>query len=129
MRSRRGRQWALTFPISVLFIGSEVRQPASAPALPLVTDLGAGETAVLALALESKDAVVVLVVVLDDGVARRVAAALHLKLTGTLGVLLDAKRAGLIPALAPILDQLDVLRFRLARRTRAAVLKLAGELP
>jgi predicted nucleic acid-binding protein len=75
------------------------------------------------LALESRKAVVVL----DDALARRVAEALGLRLTGTLGLLLDAKRAGLIPAVGPLLDQLQALRFRVAPHTRAAVLKLAGE--
>jgi len=42
-------------------------------------------------------------------------------------LLLDAKRAGLIPAVGPLLDQLDALRFRVAPHTRTAVLKLAGE--
>jgi predicted nucleic acid-binding protein len=46
-----------------------VRQPVSMAALPLVFDLGPGETEVLALALESHDAVAIL----DDGLARRVA--------------------------------------------------------
>jgi len=100
-----------------------VRRPVSAPALPLVTDLGPGETQVLALALESRDAIVVV----DDDLARRTAEALGLRLTGTLGILLDAKRAGLIPAVEPLLDQLQQLRFRLAAHTRAAVLRLAGE--
>jgi predicted nucleic acid-binding protein len=77
------------------------------------------------LALESRDAVVVM----DDALGRRVAAMLGLRLTGTLGVLLDAKRAGLIPAVGPVLDQLQALRFRLAPHTRIAVLALAGELP
>ena len=75
------------------------------------------------LALESgKD-----VVVLEDGLARRVAETLGLRLKGTLGLLLDAKRAGLIPALGPLFDQLNALRFRVAPYTRTAVLKLAGE--
>lgn len=100
-----------------------VRSPVSKAALPLVNDLGVGETQVLMLALELRDAVVIL----DDGLARRVAETLHLRLTGTLGLLLDAKRAGLLPAVAPVLDQLQALRFRLAPFTRAAVLKLAGE--
>ncbi len=91
--------------------------------MPLVTDLGAGETQVLMLALESSDAVVVL----DDALARQLAEVLGIRLTGTLGLLLDARRAGLIPALAPVLDQLQALRFRLAPHTRAVVLKLAGE--
>ncbi len=100
-----------------------IRRPVSALALPLVTDLGPGETEVLMLALEAREAIVVL----DDALARQVAETLGLCLTGTLGLLLDAKRAGLIPKVSPVLDQLEALRFRLALHTRAAVLKLAGE--
>ena len=102
-----------------------VRRPTSEPALPLVTDLGPGETQVLMLALESRDAIVVL----DDALARQVAEMLNLRLTGTLGLLLDAKRANLVSAVAPLLDRLQDLRFRLAPHTRAAVLKLAEEEP
>lgn len=99
------------------------RRPASFAALPLVTDLGPGEAEVLALTLETKDAITVL----DDALARQVAETLRLPLTGTLGLLLDAKRHGLIPTVGPFLEQLEALGFRLAAHTRAAVLKLAGE--
>ena len=75
------------------------------------------------LALESLDAIVVL----DDALAGQLAEALGLRLTGTLGLLLDAKRAGLVSAIAPLLDHLQALRFRVAPHTRAAVLELAGE--
>jgi len=88
-----------------------------------VTSLGPGETEVLMLALESPNAVVVL----DDALARRVASTLGLSLTGTMGLLLDAKRTGLIPAVGPVLDQLQAFRFHVAPHTRNAVLKLAGE--
>jgi len=57
-----------------------VRHPMSQPAVPLVTNLGPGETEVLMLALESSEAVVVL----DDGLARRVAEAPGIRLTGTM---------------------------------------------
>lgn len=67
------------------------------------------------------------VVILDDGVARRAAGLLDIKLTGTLGLLLDARKKGLIPAVKPFLSELDQLRFRVSPATRAAVLKLAGE--
>lgn len=75
------------------------------------------------LALEIPEAIVVL----DDALARDMAAALNLHLTGTLGLLVDAKQAGLISKVRPLLDRLQVLRFRLADHTRIAVLKLAGE--
>jgi len=100
-----------------------VRRPISELALPLIANLGPGETQVLMLALEMREAVVVL----DDALAREMAETLDLHLTGTLGLLLDAKKAGLIPALQPILDELQSLRFRLAQRTYSAVLRLAGE--
>lgn len=77
----------------------------------------------LALELPAGDAVVIL----DDARAREAAGRLGLKFTGTSGVLLDAKRTGLIPAIKPQLDQLDALGFRLAGHTRSAVLNLAGE--
>lgn len=100
-----------------------VRGAISASALTLINDLGPGETEVLLLALEREDAVVIL----DDRLARRIAEVRGIRLIGTLGILLDAKRAGLIPAVAPVLDQLGALRFRLGEMTRRAVLKLAGE--
>jgi len=75
------------------------------------------------LALESRGAVVVL----EDALARRIAETFGLPLKDTLGLLLDARRAGLIPAVGPFLSQLQALHFRVAPHTRAAVLKLAGE--
>jgi predicted nucleic acid-binding protein len=101
-----------------------VQSPAGQSALPLISDLGAGESEVLMLALEAPGAIVIL----DDLLARRVAESLNLCLTGTLGLLLDAKQAGLIPQVRPLLNQLQILRFRLSPVTYQAVLKLANEL-
>jgi len=88
-------------------------------------DLGRGEADVLRLALElpADEAVVIL----DDAKARAAAGRLGLRFIGTLGVLLNAKRVGLIAAVTPHLDRLDALGFRLAPHTRTAVLNLAGE--
>jgi hypothetical protein len=99
------------------------QRPVSAIALPLVANLGPGETQVLMLALEMPEAVVVL----DDALARETAEVLTMPLTGTLGLLLDAKHAGLVTKISPLLDELQALRFRLAEHTRIAVLKLAEE--
>jgi predicted nucleic acid-binding protein len=87
--------------------------------------LGRGETEVIQLALASNAEDVI--VILDDALARRATEEFGLKLTGTLGIILDAKRAGLISAVAPFLDRLEALGFRLADQTRSAVLKVAGE--
>jgi predicted nucleic acid-binding protein len=55
------------------------------------------------------------------------AEALKLAFTGTLGILLRAKVEGRIPRIDHLLEHLDLLGFRLSARTRAAILKLAGE--
>jgi predicted nucleic acid-binding protein len=100
-----------------------IRQPAGRLLLPIVADLGAGEREVLALGTETPEAVVIL----DDALARRYARMLNLTLTGRLGVLLKAKEAGRLAALATVLDRLEHLRFRIDPETRQAVLRLAGE--
>jgi predicted nucleic acid-binding protein len=101
-----------------------VRAPGQSKSQLPVADLGPGETEVLLLGLESTGEVVL---ILDDAQARKAAEAVGLKFTGTLGVLLDAKRAGLLQTIKPELDRLDALGFRLAHHTRDAVLRLAGE--
>jgi len=120
-----GRRLGVALPDLETLSWVTLRQPVSRRALPLITDLGPGETEVLMIALESPDPIVVL----DDALARSFAESLNIRLTGTIGLLLDAKRAGLIDRLAPFLDQLQALRFRLSVQTRRSVLRLAGEEP
>ena len=91
--------------------------------LPMVTHLGDGEKEVLALGLETQDALLLL----DDRDARRYARSLELDISGTLGILLWAKERGILDAVQPVLDRLQALRFRLNARTRQMVLKHAGE--
>jgi len=100
-----------------------VRPPESQKVIPLISYLGAGEASVLALALEIEDSIVIL----DDNLARQTAQSLHIPRTGTLGLLIDAKRAGIIKEVGPVLDQLEKLRFRITIPTRQIVLNLAGE--
>jgi uncharacterized protein len=119
-----GKALGLDLPDVALLDWVTVQRPQRRTTLPRADELGKGETEVLQLAIESPGAVVVL----DDGIARQVAESLGIKLTGSLGVLRDAKRAGLIPAIATMLDRLQALGFRLAPRTRNAVLRQVGEL-
>lgn len=118
-----GRELGVLLPDLGSLDWVEIRRPKSRPAIPLINDLGPGETETLMLSLESPDSVAVL----DDALARRVAEVLEIQFTGTLGLLLDAKQARLVPAIRPLLDQLQALRFRLSPQTRSTILKLAGE--
>lgn len=76
------------------------------------------------LALEKED----FVAVIDDYLARKRASILNVPYTGTLGILLDAKKMGLIRKVGPILDELETLQFRLDQNTRQMILRRAGEL-
>lgn len=118
-----GRNLGLDLPDIAHLEWVVVEAPTRSLVISEISDLGPGEMEVLALALERKESVAVL----DDAVARRAAKALGIRLTGTLGVLLDAKRAGLLSEITPILDRLQALGFRLAAPTRRAVLQMAGE--
>ena len=80
-------------------------QPVPAPFLPdeiIEWGLGAGESAVLALAksIGGGEAII------DDLAARRCAAVLGIPVRGTLGIVLLAKKRGLIPAARPVLEDL-----------------------
>jgi uncharacterized protein len=93
--------------------------------LSLAPNLGPGEREAIALAVQTPGSLLLI----DDALARRHARLLHLTFSGTLGVLLRAKTAGHLAAVAPVLDELDALRFRLDPITRISVLRLAGEIP
>jgi predicted nucleic acid-binding protein len=86
--------------------------------------LQAGETEALALALELPE----MLLLIDDAQGRRAADALGISYTGTLGVLLRAKRESRIPALRPVLDLLRKrTTFWLSAAVSRAALEKAGE--
>jgi len=90
----------------------------------MLSDLGRGEAEVIALAQEL-DADLVII---DERLARRHTKRLNLTLTGTLGVLLRAKSAGLITSVAPLIEQLLRGGIRLSNSVVAEALRLVGEL-
>ena len=86
--------------------------------------LGAGEREAIQLAFERRATLLI-----DDAQGRAVALRLGIALSGTLGVLAEAKRRGLIPLVRPEVDRLLAeTNFRVSEAIRRHVLKLAGEL-
>ncbi len=89
----------------------------------MIASLGQGEIAAIQLAIvRSAQRVIV-----DDWDARSEAIRRGLKVAGTCGFLLAAKKLGLIPSLARELDKLLATTFRLSPRVYRELLVLAEE--
>jgi hypothetical protein len=93
------------------------------PQAVLRPSLGDGEREALALAVEIQAERILL----DDRAARRVAQELQLLVTGTAGILLVAKRHGLVPRIRPFLDALIEKSFFIGSDLYDDLLRLAGE--
>jgi len=84
----------------------------------------AGETAAMLLYKEMQADYLLI----DDKRGRKVAAINQINTIGSLGVLLLAKRAGLIPSIAPLLVQIGESPVFISKGLIQTVLELAGEL-
>jgi predicted nucleic acid-binding protein len=102
-----------------------VRTPAPSSALRnLKRDLDDGEAEAIALALEFSESLLLI----DEFDARAAALRLGLDFTGTIGVLLRARKEGKIPSLKPILRKLiEDHRFRISGQLYQKILQEVGE--
>jgi predicted nucleic acid-binding protein len=84
--------------------------------------LDAGESEVLVLAQELGATAAI-----DERRGRTLAAGLGVPHTGTVGILLEAKSAGLISSVTPLLDQLSSHGVRVSSRLYKEARRLSGE--
>ena len=86
-------------------------------------DLGQGESQVISFAVEHPD----YRAVIDDREARRCALALRCRHTGTLGIIVLARRRGIIPSVREHLERLKTVGLWLSDELVDQVCRMSGE--
>lgn len=115
------RVWHPDLPAFISIQSPE--NPGVTPEFSQVLDRGETEAISLALEIHAN------LLLIDERKGRAEARRLGLKITGLLGVLLEAKTVGLVDRLAPVLDDLiDSADFRISAAVKSEFLMLAGEL-
>jgi predicted nucleic acid-binding protein len=118
-----GRSKGYDVPNPAGFPWLNIVNPKSMPSEWLALDLGAGEIAAMALALENPNHIILL----DDLLARRTAQAAGLQVWGTLKVLLEAKSQGLVDKIEPFVTNLSEAGMWVSAEVKQRILILAGE--
>lgn len=91
--------------------------------LILETILDKGEASAIALALECTDSLLII----DERKGRKLASQLDLNITGSLALIIEAKRRGYITGVKPILDKIESTNFYISEQLRMLILKSADE--
>ena len=105
------------------YLQDKVVQVSVTQAAVVATGLGRGEIEAIALCkVEQMD-----VLLVDDAQARWVARCHGLRVSGSLGVLLKAKRQGLIAAIRPLVERARAAGIYYSDELVAEALQLAGE--
>ena len=82
-----------------------------------------GEASAIALAIELTDSVVIL----DDYKARKLAESLGIQIIGTIGIIIKAKREGVIESIKPFLQKIRQTDFRISEEIEKRALEESGE--
>ncbi len=102
----------------------QIRQPGNKNYQLLIESfVDKGEASAIALALESENSLLII----DDRKGRKFARQLGLSIIGTIGIIVDAKLAGIIPSVKPLLAKIKTTNFRITRELELLILQKAGE--
>jgi predicted nucleic acid-binding protein len=82
-----------------------------------------GESSGIVLAMETLQSVIIL----DDLKARKIAKQLDIPFTGTIGIIVKAKKSGIIKSIKPILEKIKQTNFRVSKEIETIALFEAGE--
>jgi uncharacterized protein len=120
---RAGAELGVSIPDITSLQWLRVQPLCDSTLLPVVIDLGLGEAEAIALAMAHPGSLLIL----DDTLGRRIARLNRLTYTGTLGVLVKAKKQGLLPSVSPVVEALRKTTMYLTESLIETVLREAGE--
>ena len=89
----------------------------------LINILDAGEASAITLATELKDSLLII----DESKGRKIAQKMGLAVTGSLGILIIAKRKGHISSVKAVIERIERKNFRISPKIIQSVLHKAGE--
>ncbi|MBL7859247.1 MAG: DUF3368 domain-containing protein [Cyclobacteriaceae bacterium] len=89
----------------------------------LEASLDKGEASAIAFAIEQTDCLLII----DDYKGRKYAEQLGIKITGTLGVIIDSKLSGHIESVKPMLEKIKKTDFRLTAELEKKILEKSNE--
>ncbi len=102
----------------------EIKQPHNLHSqLQIHSSLDEGEASAIALALELNNCLLII----DDLKGRKYARQAGLTIIGTIGIIVEAKLAGIITSVKPILAKIKGANFRITKQLEALIIKKAGE--
>lgn len=102
----------------------EIKQPSDNNYQSIIeASVDKGEASAIALAIELDNCLLII----DDLKGRKFANQLGLTIIGTIGVIVDAKLAGINPSIKPILTKIKATNFRITEQLEALILKRSGE--
>lgn len=89
----------------------------------LETSVDKGEASAIALAVEIVDCLLII----DDLKGRDLAESLGIKITGTFGIIIEAKLSGKITSVKPYLKKISQTNFRFSTKLEKLILEKANE--
>jgi predicted nucleic acid-binding protein len=90
----------------------------------LEASLDLGEASAIAFAIEQQDCLLII----DDLKGRKYAEQLGIKITGTLGLIINAKLSGYISSVKPMLEKIKKTDFRLTNELEKRIIERSKEL-
>lgn len=102
----------------------EIQQPTDNNYQSIIeASVDSGEASAIALAFELDNCLLII----DDLKARKFANQIGLTIIGTMGVIVDAKLAGIIPSVKSIITKIKLTNFRMTDQLEIVMLKKSGE--